>query len=376
MIVTPRAHEVDHELGRERPGSRSASRRCPARCAKICLVRVERPVARHVAVADGLAVLRRGGRARVGRRGAPTRATAAASRRSASSRCTRPPPSERRRRRRVEVGGERRGRVVDRAARLDEPERRRAARWRSGRTSALAVGQPARRSRPGSWPTCSRRATSPAREERAEVGEPRVRPASASPCDTSSRTSSRREPARLRRFVRLVRRRRAGSRARRSSSDGGHGCLDPARRARALRTDRSGGPPSMSATSPGTLAAGSRSVGDVLAGERVLVHLGAHVAGIDDEHAHVGMLGREHGRQLLERGLRRAVAAPPFVRLDRGVGRDVHDRAVRRDERRQRAAASSASGATTLTSKTCAEHVEVDDVERGQRAARPTCSRC
>ena len=81
----------------------------------------------------------------------------------------------------------------------------------------------------------------------------------------------------------------------------------------------------MSASSAGTLALGLGAVGDVLAGERVLVHLGAHVAGIDDEDAEVGSLDREHAAGVLERGLRRAVAAPSRVRLDRGVGRDVHD---------------------------------------------------
>ena len=86
----------------------------------------------------------------------------------------------------------------------------------------------------------------------------------------------------------------------------------------------------MRATRPGTLSAGSRSVGDVLAGERVLVHLGAHVAGVDDEHPTRRLLDREDPARVLERGLRRAVPAPPRVRLDRGVGRDVHDRSRRR----------------------------------------------
>jgi hypothetical protein len=59
------------------------------------------------------------------------------------------------------------------------------------------------------------------------------------------------------------------------------------------------------------------------------VHLCAHVAGIDDEHAHVGLLDREHRRDLLERGFRRAVTAPVVVGLDGRVGRDVQDGAVR-----------------------------------------------
>ena len=78
-----------------------------------------------------------------------------------------------------------------------------------------------------------------------------------------------------------------------------------------------------------------RAIRDVFAGERVLVHLGAHVARIDDQHAQLRMLGREHRRDLLERGLRRSVAAPRFVGLDRRVGGDVHDRAMRGDERGQ-----------------------------------------
>ena len=64
-----------------------------------------------------------------------------------------------------------------------------------------------------------------------------------------------------------------------------HGCLDPAGvKARALYRPL-GTSLSMSATRPGTLSLGFRSVGDVLARERVLVHLGAHVTRVDDEHA-------------------------------------------------------------------------------------------
>ena len=57
-----------------------------------------------------------------------------------------------------------------------------------------------------------------------------------------------------------------------------------------------------------------RSIGDVLAGERVLVHLGAHVAGVDDEHPTPRLLDGEDPARVLERGLRRAVPAPPLVR--------------------------------------------------------------
>ena len=120
---------------------------------------------------------------------------------------------------------------------------------------------------------------------------------------------------------------------------------------------------------------GQRTVGDVFAGERVLVHLGAHVAGIDHEHAHVGMLGREHRRQLLERGLRRSVAAPTFVGLDRGVGRDVHDRAVRRDERRQQLLRQR-ERRDHVDLVDAAEHVEIDRRRARAAGSRPTCSRC
>ena len=201
--------------------------------------------------------------------------------------------------------------------------------------SARAVGQRRRRSRPGSWPTCSRRA----RRRRADAAGRSANVAcatSVSPFETSSRTSPRLAAPHLGRLVRLERRveRDRQRRALRAIQHGGHD-TNSATRYRPL-----GWSDSISATSPGTTAVGQRTVGDVLARERVLVHLGAHVAGIDDEHAHVGMLGREHRRQLLERGLRRSVAAPSFVGLDRGVGRDVDDRAVRRGERRAAAAAS------------------------------------
>src|SRR5439155_12702224 len=53
-----------------------------------------------------------------------------------------------------------------------------------------------------------------------------------------------------------------------------------------------------------------RAIGDVLAREGVLVHLGAHVAGVDRVDVKVGVLGAEHGADLLERGLGGAVAAP------------------------------------------------------------------
>ena len=71
-----------------------------------------------------------------------------------------------------------------------------------------------------------------------------------------------------------------------------------------------------------------RAVGDVLAGERVLVHLGAHVARVDGVHAQRGLLGRQHPGRVVEPGLGRAVAAPGLVGLDRRVRRQVEDRAA------------------------------------------------
>ena len=79
-----------------------------------------------------------------------------------------------------------------------------------------------------------------------------------------------------------------------------------------------------------------RAVGDVLAGEGVLVHLRAHVAGIDPVDAEVGLLGGEDVRELLEPGLRGAVPAPSLVPLDRGVGGDVQDAAGAGREQRER----------------------------------------
>ena len=73
---------------------------------------------------------------------------------------------------------------------------------------------------------------------------------------------------------------------------------------------------------------GRRAVGDVLARERVLVHLRPHVAGVDrvDPQRRV-LLGKDR-RGLVERGLRGPVAAPAGVRLDGGVGADIDDHAA------------------------------------------------
>ena len=76
-------------------------------------------------------------------------------------------------------------------------------------------------------------------------------------------------------------------------------------------------------------------VGDVLAGEGVLVHAGAHVAGVEPPHAEGGLLGGEDGAELFERRLRRPVPAPALVGLHGGVGGDVHDRPSRGPQERE-----------------------------------------
>ena len=56
-----------------------------------------------------------------------------------------------------------------------------------------------------------------------------------------------------------------------------------------------------------------RAVGDVLAGEGLLVHRVRMSPGSTQYHRRAGRSAREHVGQLLEGGLRRAVAAPPLV---------------------------------------------------------------
>ena len=78
---------------------------------------------------------------------------------------------------------------------------------------------------------------------------------------------------------------------------------------------------------------GRRAVRDVLAGERLLVHLRPHVAGVDrvDPQRRV-LLGEDRGG-LVERRLRGPVAAPAVVCLDGGIGADVDDHAAVRHAR-------------------------------------------
>ena len=102
--------------------------------------------------------------------------------------------------------------------------------------------------------------------------------------DTSSRTSSRPRPAYFGRLVGLEHgssaNRERGADGAACSSHGGHRHRPPR-----PRSGRSGRSPSIRASEAGHDVVGQRPVGDVLARERVLVHLGAHVAGVDDQHA-------------------------------------------------------------------------------------------
>ena len=63
------------------------------------------------------------------------------------------------------------------------------------------------------------------------------------------------------------------------------------------------------------------------------MHLRAEVAGIDSVDPEVRMLRAEHRGQLLERSLRRSIAAPTLVRLDGCVRGDVDDARARMQSR-------------------------------------------
>ena len=190
---------------------------------------------------------------------------------------------ERRRRRRR--GRRRTARSCCRPAGALRPARaRRAARWRSGCARARAVGQRAvDRGGDGRRRVDDQR--SPARKHARQVGERDVLDVGVAVRHQQPHVVATAAPY-LGRLVRLERRverdrERGVGRCRRA----------PARRSstrppRHVR-DRSGDRRRSSATSPGTTVVGQRPVGDVFARERVLVHLGAHVAGIDHQHAHV-----------------------------------------------------------------------------------------
>ena len=77
------------------------------------------------------------------------------------------------------------------------------------------------------------------------------------------------------------------------------------------------------------------AVGDVLPGERLLVHLGPHVAGVDGVDPQGRVLGGEDAGDLVGRRLGRAVAAPALVGLDGGVLEDVKRVAGQRRLRRR-----------------------------------------
>ena len=130
----------------------------------------------------------------------------------------------------------------------------------------------------------------------------------------------RRARARAPRAARVPRARPGGRRRERSRAAPGR---DPP-----PGSGRSAASPSISAQQAGHALLRRRAVGDVLAGERLLVHAGAHVAGVDGVDAQLRVLGGEHRAELLERGLGGAVAAPAGVRLDPGVGGDVEDAAA------------------------------------------------
>ena len=133
---------------------------------------------------------------------------------------------------------------------------------------------------------------------------------------TSSRTLSRPSPRASARLVRL-RGRGGSSKRRRAHAERSRRVAGAVEAARLVALDQG--------EEAGHALLGRRPVGDVLAGERVLLHLRSHVAGVDRVDAEAGLLGAEHGGELRECGLRRAVAAPGLVRLDGRVGGEVDD---------------------------------------------------
>ena len=321
--------EVDDELGGERPAALGISA-LPGSVPKICWYAVERPGAGHVPVADRLAVpgevvehRRREMRRREPqppRVGEAVEQVQTCRRRRASTS--------------TPVRSSANGAVVSPTGRagFDEPE---AAGQLGGEVDAHRA---ARRQRApsiaaGIVADVFTTSASPAREVRGEIGERRVRRRRASPCETSSRTS----PRPRRGFGRLVRFERgieAGSRAPSAgrSQHGGHdttsASAQPARSGDAASIRR------RARARPLRAAAGRRCL---RRGTRPGASRCACRRDRPTQHAQLGLLGGEHRRQVLERGLRRAVAAPALVGLDRGVGRDVHDRA--RATRPARAAA-------------------------------------
>ena len=168
--------------------------------------------------------------------------------------------------------------------------------------------------------------TSPASRKR---GRSAARAWMSAPVDrsaTSMRTSSRRRPSCLDGVVGDEVRRAPRCRATRSgSADGGHHATSSGvgHVGDLVAAGREGSVDQRS--QPGHAVLGQRAVGDVLAREGVLVHLGSHVARVDAQHAEVGSLGAEDGGELLEACLGGGVGAPALVGLDGGVGGDGDD---------------------------------------------------
>ena len=117
-------------------------------------------------------------------------------------------------------------------------------------------------------------------------------------------------------------------------------------------------------------------VGDVLAGERGLVHRGAQVAGVDRPHGQRGELDRQHRPEMLERGLAGAVAAPPLVGLDRGVRRHVEDARVRRVQEQGERVLHEAEGCDDVDFEGDAQITQRVVGQRGERGCARVSRRC
>ena len=119
-----------------------------------------------------------------------------------------------------------------------------------------------------------------------------------------------------------------------------------------------------------------RSVRDVLAGESLLMHVGAEVTGIDGPRRGARILRCRAWRSRGPRRLSRVRTTPSLVVLDRGVRRDV-------DHRGRVDSVEQADG--LLHEATGSEHVDLEDVAQGlerviheprQAGFRRACSRC
>ena len=107
----------------------------------------------------------------------------------------------------------------------------------------------------------------------------------------------------------------------------------------------------MRASSPGTTDSGVGRSEMSSPGKGVLVHVGPHVAGVDRPHPDARVLGGQHCAHLVERRLRRAVAAPTLVVLDGRVrGHVEHVRGSGDASRAGNATCTRARGASRFTS--------------------------